>query len=527
VDFYLNSVRPVLKEWQLAASGFLPGIERGFNSARPAFGAIQNLIGSIAKAMGNMFADFGKGLASPAGQKAIATLTQILPQAISKIAPLLGGVGSLLIQVFTQLGPLMTALQPAMHALGGAFEALGHGIVTIITTMAPAIAPFFNALAGGFATVAPAMGGLFKAMIQGLTPILPVLASLIAALDPFLQQLVTGLAPILPVLGKALIALIHALSPLLAPIAELAKALLPVLSAMIQVLYPIVNTLADAIGQLVLAVIPTLPAFTQMFQACAPLVAKLGKELLPILPPLAKLIIQLGNTFLPIAVVILPLFLKILDFLVAKIVGPVTSALTWMTGQLGKLSGVISDAVSWLGKLPSTIGNLAGSMFNAGKNLITNLWNGIKSVAGAAGDLAKSIVNAIISGLDNFLHLPLKIPKIDLGFTSVGGETLIPKIPLMAAGGWVNSAAYIAGEAGREYVLGNRMLSGQQPIDPNVTAAVMRNQQINVPMAPTAGLDKFNRKAGMIQNNTFNLFGQTDPNVTAHRVAARLAMGRY
>jgi hypothetical protein len=71
------------------------------------------------------------------------------------------------------------------------------------------------------------------------------------------------------------------------------------------------------------------------------------------------------------------------------------------------------------------------------------------------------------------------------------------------------------------------MLTGQQPIDPNVTAAVMRNQQINVPTAPTSGLDRFQRHAGIVQNNTFNLFGQSNPNATAQLVAARLAHGRY
>lgn len=124
------------------------------------------------------------------------------------------------------------------------------------------------------------------------------------------------------------------------------------------------------------------------------------------------------------------------------------------------------------------------------KNVFTNLWNGIKDfisqrwndilnlfskggkifdgVVGSIGDVFKTIVNAIIDGINNVLAWPFEkissalsfIHNIDLGwpigkpFTIVPNGIWIPQIPRLAKGGIINRPTQaIIGEAGKEAVL--------------------------------------------------------------------------
>lgn len=121
-----------------------------------------------------------------------------------------------------------------------------------------------------------------------------------------------------------------------------------------------------------------------------------------------------------------------------QIVGWLKSIWGRVTGDVRSFVGATVGAVTGI---PARLLRAGGAFLHAGKDLIGRFFSGIadgaKSVGGWAADAARSLVNAIISGLNQFLHLPwvIKIhinvplaPDID-----VGPYTVLPSIPLIGS----------------------------------------------------------------------------------------------
>lgn len=141
----------------------------------------------------------------------------------------------------------------------------------------------------------------------------------------------------------------------------------------------------------------------------------------------------------------------------AKLAGYFAKAATWLYGS-GKsilqglwdgITNVWDSAWSWIsgvgGKIKDAFTGASTWLFQAGKDLLTGLWNGLKNaisgVGGMVADMAQTIVNAIVDGLNSFLKLPwvikFKIPMPwPLDDFHFGPWTLMPKIPR-----WEGSAA--------------------------------------------------------------------------------------
>jgi len=106
-----------------------------------------------------------------------------------------------------------------------------------------------------------------------------------------------------------------------------------------------------------------------------------------------------------------------------KVRSGVSSAVSFVKSKFG-------DVVEFVKGIPGKIGDLAGKFLSAGKNIggkvIDGLFDGLKAVGGAVGDLASSIKGAINSAL----HLPFTIK----------GPGPLPDftIPAFAKGGIVN-----------------------------------------------------------------------------------------
>lgn len=104
-----------------------------------------------------------------------------------------------------------------------------------------------------------------------------------------------------------------------------------------------------------------------------------------------------------------------------------------------------TDTLNWLKSVPGSIEKLFASsgtwLLNAGKNLMGGLWTGIKSAASSAGgfalDIAKDIVNGVISYINSVVIDPLDRSLHSLGAFGVHpfGSHTIPDIPHLATGG--------------------------------------------------------------------------------------------
>lgn len=154
-----------------------------------------------------------------------------------------------------------------------------------------------------------------------------------------------------------------------------------------------------------------------------------------------RAVVDFLKTWGPRALLVLFPFIGI-PLLIAKHFGKIVG---WLRGiwdnVLGGARNFVSTIVSTIAGIPGRLLNSAGAMLSAGKRLIGAFFSGIadgaKAVGSWAQDAARSLVNAIITGLNTFLHLPwvLKIhiaiplaPDID-----VGPYTIMPSIPLWAS----------------------------------------------------------------------------------------------
>jgi len=150
------------------------------------------------------------------------------------------------------------------------------------------------------------------------------------------------------------------------------------------------------------------------------------------------------------------------------------AAIGWISSAFASaysaVSGYVSRIVGAVTSIPGRIGSAAGSMLSAGRNLISSFWSGIRSGAGNVGGFVSDLGSAIKNGLNNILHLPLHIPRINThlpGVGTIGGEVLIPAlakggiIPATPGGRLVRVAEAGQSEAVVPLDRLNAMLSGK------------------------------------------------------------------
>jgi phage-related protein len=255
--------------------------------------------------------------------------------------------------------------------------------------------------------------------------LLPIVSSLLKALEPILQT-------VGPMLGTLFGALALALKPLLA-------ALSPVVEILIKALAPIITALTPIMGGLV-----------PVIQQLAITLSDLLTALLPILPPVLQLVADL-----------LPLVTLLLKF-ANVILGPVLQA-------LGLLVGYLAKGVAWVAKF-------AGSWTFA-KRVITVAWGAIRGavVAGwqavtgfLSGAFAKlrtawdhfwaslksgvtGIWTNVINGLKSGINSIIGFLNHAIGlFNKLPGPN-IPTIPMLARGtANFPGGAAVVGDAGPE-----------------------------------------------------------------------------
>lgn len=130
---------------------------------------------------------------------------------------------------------------------------------------------------------------------------------------------------------------------------------------------------------------------------------------------------------------------------------------------VGIWNGIKTAAASaWPGiksvfaKGAKSVGDAFKSVYDGAKKWLDKAWSYIKSIPGkiksAFSSVWTGVANGLKSAINSVLHLPLKIPKIDLPVIgSIGGQTLIHAL---AAGGVVTKPTLaLIGEAGPEAVV--------------------------------------------------------------------------
>lgn len=379
-----------------ALTSIFSGIAAIGKALSPVFGALVNAIGLIAPAIGRIAIVVGPVLTMLIN--ALAPALAALEPGITAIIQALGGAAAQIIpavgRIATLIGPIvataLSALGPALTALEPGLTALITGLGGAVTALAPALLPIAKAIAG---------------IAVGLAPVLPALGQLIAMLALGLAAHIMRMLPLLPPLVQAIITLGLALG----------KALLDALIA----ISPQLPALVKAMTDLLLALIPAIPSIIELVLVLVPLI--------PIFSDIIVLVSQLVTAVMPAFLTTLRLVGNVLKVVVGIVtwawhgiygvikwvIDKVRVAISWLstlptkfsdwfgrarTAGVDRLTGLLRFIKGVPGKIVGFFGKAGDWLRDAGKDIMTGLWNGISSMAGKIGRWVGDLIKRIIPG---------------------------------------------------------------------------------------------------------------------------------
>lgn len=385
--------------------------------------------------------------------QALAAIGQTLGPVIAAIVTQLGTLAKPVGDLAKMIGPILTvainALGPALLQLGPGLAGIFGGLSSAITAIAPALPALGKALSAiglalgqalsdpAFQAGLVALVGAFGALLTAAAPLLPIIANLagilVSALAPVIKPLATAIATFATALGDQLGRVILAIAPTLP---GLAVALGQLLIALI----PLIKPLAD----ILIAATPLIPIFTTLIQFLTPLAPYLT------VAAAAWWLLNIAMDANPIGLIIIAIaalvagviyawnhfswFHKGLTFIWNGIKGTVMSSVNGILAAIGWLAKVpgavgrwfadmargiasgVSAAWRFISGIPGAIGRAfagAGSwLWNAGKNIIIGLWNGLVSMSSWIYNKLVSLVKAIIPAPIKWalgIHSPSKV----------------------------------------------------------------------------------------------------------------------
>lgn len=410
--------------------------------------------------IGSALAQLNAFLKTAAGKSALQSVFQALAQIGQTLGPVIGAVVTQLGTLAKPVGDLAQMIGPiltvAINALGPALLQLGPGLAGIFGGLSSAI----KAIAPALPALGKALSGIGLALGQALSD--PAFQKGLVDLVKAFGDLLTAGAPLLPIIASLAGTLVSALAPVIKPlataVATFASALGDQLGKVITAIAPTLPGLAVALGQLLIALIPLLPPLAAILIAATPLIP-IFTALIKFLTPLAPYLTVAAAAWwlLNVAMDANPIGLIIIA--IAALVAGVIYAwnhFSWFhdgliaiwngikAGVNGAITGILA-AIGWLAKVPGAVGGWFASMakgvasgvsaawkfisgipgaigrafagaaswlWNAGKNIIIGLWNGLVSMGTWLYNKLVGLVKAIIPAPIKWalgIHSPSKV----------------------------------------------------------------------------------------------------------------------
>lgn len=343
-----------------------------------------------------------------------------------------GELKQFFVDAASAVGDLWQILKNVGSIIGGVFSAgeeAGGGLLENLKQITGAIAQMVNsvegqaALSGFFGGASQIIGALLPliltlAKVIGTT-VAPAIAQFVTAMGPGLTAVVDAvaesvgiLAPALGPVGEAFSAVLVALAPLLPVLAEVAVVLAEELARAIVELAPHLPDLVTALGDILIALVPLLPTLVDLAIAFLPLIDNATKT--------ATVIADVIDAIVPF----IQWWLRLATTLYTDVVGALVAFGDWMMGTKDRVLGAVdalsaipgkvdgffdrmvdaavergSELVSWVSGLPGrilgAIGSLGSLLYQAGRNVVQGLINGIRDMLGRLADVASSVAQTI------------------------------------------------------------------------------------------------------------------------------------
>lgn len=397
-------LRPLITGLEALIKGLLPGLIKILDAAKPAFAVFAQILGTLGKDIGGLFAAFAPAI------RESAPILKALFDLIGGLLPIVGKLAAIfakaLAPAFVAFAAVIKELTPVLTLIGHVLASLSAAIIgdlvsafTAIATLIKDIGPSLNVLAHTFEMLFNVLenSGAFAVLGDALETLAPLLAKLINAivigLAPILAPLVQLLSSVANIGIMLIVTAVRAVTPLLL---ILIKQILVPLIPLIQALIPFINLLARVIGDLLVAAI---------------------KLLVPILNVVIKILGFLVDT-------IIGSVLKAFDWLVTKI--------TWVSTNWSQAWSDIQNAAgaawSWIDNnvwqpFERVFTTDIPNWFRTGVNAVKQVWTDIQDVVAAP-------VNWIIQHpIDGLIH------AFDWISSKVGGPTITPLQPISLSSG--------------------------------------------------------------------------------------------
>ena len=201
----------------------------------------------------------------PEIKSTLTTITPLVQQTLSGIAPQLAGIASTLLS----------------------------GLVEVLRLVGPPLATFLNGLATGFELLATAGQPALEAIGSTLVALAPTATQLGAALAPLIRAFSTLVSLLLPRLVPLFNQLVTIARPILGIIGhmatEFAEALVPALDALVEPLTVVIQAFGSGFVDVLQALRPQLPDLAVALGDLALALAQLLVAFLPLLPIVVKL----------------------------------------------------------------------------------------------------------------------------------------------------------------------------------------------------------------------------------------------
>ncbi len=397
IGSFFTSMRPVIEQF---TSTFLFMAAEGSKH----FGLLTDTFSKFATEFDNMIKESVRLGEFEAGLVGLNKVLDSLLQGFTKLDDVgivaMGELGGPFADALTSLIDLIVAMMPALTAFSVAvldvIGALAESLIPVFQTLSPLFESFFQEIAGLLIPVikalAPPLQEIIRFAIQlfhAFSPLFPVITQIAQILGNVLMTALRALQPVLPIIADAMAEVaqvigvaLKAATPVLHEIAgALGKAIVDAIKA----LAPHLPTIIKAFLDLVIAVLPLLPPLIELASAILPILINVISILIPPILNLARAFI---DWIMPAARGVIDIFRNVISWLGDLAVGVAKagkSVIDWFRDLPGKLWGFVKDAGSWL--------------FNAGKNIVTGLWNGIvdmwNRMVGWLGDLLNGLVSQV------------------------------------------------------------------------------------------------------------------------------------
>jgi phage-related protein len=430
----------------ITSSGFAGVMEQIGGAARPVFDTLKEIGGSLATSFG-----------------------PLIPQVLA------------LASSFSPLGLIFKVIQPILPQLVGLFTQLGSIVAGVLGTALTSLTPVVEMLVGQLSAMAiqlmPAVTQIVGMLGETMATLAPIIGQVIAQLAPLIMSLMTQLAPIitnlistiLPPLVSIFGDIVGAIGPL---ITILMGVLIPVIEALMPVVVTVFGVVADVIKNVMRVVQGIIQVVTGIISGDW---GKVWEGIQNIFGGIWDTIVSLVGGAIKIVWSVISNGMNLVFGFIGGILGNIGNffADTWNNITRG-----ISDFVGGIGKffesIPGTImGALSGAgqwLFDAGKNIVEGLFNGIKSLASTIGNFFLGLLPGWI--VEPFkialgIHSPSKVFRglgVNIGqglLLGVGdmegkidntmtGLVSVPAVPSFGAGSFTSAFAG-SGAGGRTY----------------------------------------------------------------------------